>query len=54
MKRSTIYGIIWSAWLGGWLGYMGFGLFTWQFWVIFIPVVVFSSLEAKAKINEEN
>ncbi len=52
MKKSTIYGILWSAWLGYWLGKLGYSLLTWEFWIIFIPVVIFTNLEKKA-FNEE-
>jgi len=45
MKKSLIYGIIWASWLGGWLGYLGYSLLTWQFWAVFVPVVIFTSLE---------
>ena len=51
MKKSTLYGIIWAMWLGFWLGHLGYTLVTWQFWVIYIPVIIFTTLEARAKIN---
>ena len=53
MKKSTIYGIIWSAWLGFWLGSLGFSILTWQFWFIFIPVIIFTGLEKNAYREEE-
>ena len=52
MKKSTLYGMFWGGWLGGWLGYLGYGLLTWQFWVIFIPVVIFATIE-KTTFKEE-
>lgn len=53
MKKSTIYGIIWSAWLGYWLSVLGANLLTWQFWLIFVPVVIFVNLESNAKVDGE-
>jgi hypothetical protein len=53
MKKSTLYGIIWSGWLGYWLATLGASLFTWQFWVIFIPIVIFTNLETQAKMDDE-
>jgi hypothetical protein len=45
MKKNTIFGIIWGAWLGGGLALLGAGLLTIKFWLIFVPVTVFATLE---------
>jgi hypothetical protein len=52
MKKSTIYGMVWSAWLGYWLANLGYGFLTWEFWFVFVPVIIFTNLEKKA-FNEE-
>jgi hypothetical protein len=52
MKKSTLYGFIWGAWLGGGLAYLGAGLLTLNFWLIFLPVVIFVSLERIAYHDE--
>jgi hypothetical protein len=53
MRKSTIYGIIWSFWLGYWLGSLGADLLTLKFWYIFLPIVVFVELEKNAHKNDE-
>lgn len=52
MKKSTIYGILWSGWLGYWLSKLGADLTTWQFWVIIIPIIILIRLEARAECND--
>lgn len=51
MKKSTIYGIIWSFWLGYWLADLGAGVLTLKFWYIFLPIVAFVGLEKNAEKN---
>ena len=53
MKKSTIYGIIWSAYLGASLAKLGLSITDMKFWIIFMPIVIFVSLERKAYHNEE-
>lgn len=53
MKKSTIYGIIWSGWLGFWLGNLGAGLLTLKFWYIFLPIVIFAELEKDSHKKDE-
>lgn len=52
MRKSLIYGLIWAAWLSGWLGAMGVDCTTLKFWLIFVPVVIFTNLEKNAFKNE--
>jgi hypothetical protein len=53
MKKSSIYGLLWGAWLGGCLGYLGYGLSTWEFWIIFVPVAILAGLEKTTFKDEE-
>jgi hypothetical protein len=53
MKKSTIYGMLWAIWLGGCLGYLGYGPSTWEFWIIFVPVTILEGLEKKTIKDEE-
>ena len=53
MKKSTIYSMLWGGWFGFWLGYLGYGLLTWQFWVVYLPIIIFVILE-KVHYKKEN
>jgi hypothetical protein len=47
MKKSTMYGMLWALWLGGCLGYLGYGPSTWEFWIIVVPFTILEALEKK-------
>ena len=52
MKKSTLYGFIWGGWLGAGLACLGANVLTLDFWLIFLPVVIFVSLERNAYHDE--
>lgn len=53
MKKHTIYGILWSSWLGFWLGNLNVSFLSLKFWVIFLPIIILTSLENEASKNNE-
>ena len=53
MKKSKIYGMLWAIWLGGCLGYLGYGPPTWEFWIILVPVIILEALEKKQYKKED-
>ena len=53
MKKHTIYGMLWSGWLGVWLGSLNVSFLSLKFWVIFLPIAILASLENDAFKNNE-
>lgn len=54
IKNSWWYGVIWSAWLGFWLGHLGCEVSSLKFWYIFLPIVIFADLERRESKKEDN
>jgi len=52
MKKSLIYGVIWSSWLGYWLGDLGVHCYQLKFWIIFMPIVILANQETKRTVEE--
>jgi len=42
----------WAIWICFWLGYLGFGITTWQFWVIYIPLTMLVFISRQACLEE--
>jgi hypothetical protein len=39
--KKIIVNNLWAVWLGFAIGYVGFDVYSWQFWFMFVPTLAF-------------
>ena len=52
MRKSTLFNAIQGGYIGFMLSFMGFGLTTWEFWAIMIPMAFLTQLVWLATLHE--